>query len=212
MFISFEGIDCSGKTTQLTRVIAWFEAHGLPCLLVREPGGTAVSERIRALLLDPTHRGMDSTAEMFLFSAARSQLVRERILPALAAGTPVFADRFHDSTTAYQGYGRGIDLASIRHVHSLATHGCVPDLTLFFDISVEESMRRLRAAGRGADRMEDADAGFFQRVRYGYRALADEHRDRFVVIDGGAAVDVITARVRDLLQARFETLRAWSAA
>lgn len=153
-------------------------------LVVREPGGTEISERIRSLLLDLKHGEMDSSTELLLFSSSRSQLVKERILPALARGVIVIADRFHDSTTAYQGFGRGIDKEAILHIHAIATHGLIPDLSFFIDISVEESLRRRSQRAGGIDRMENADAAFFERVRGGYLHIAGTSPSRFRVIDG----------------------------
>jgi dTMP kinase len=183
-FITLEGIDFSGKSTQCGHLLAWFEARGLPTLLVREPGGTAISEQIRALLLDTRFDAMNPVSELLLFSAARAQLVRERIAPALASGISVIADRFHDSTTAYQGYGRGLDLDAIFRIHTLATDGLEPDRTLYYDISYETSLERRHARGRDADRMEAGDRRFFERVRAGYLALAERFPSRFIVVDG----------------------------
>jgi dTMP kinase len=210
MFISFEGIDFSGKSTQLARLVPWFERHGHPVLLVREPGGTSLSERIRALLLGDADPPMDVVAEMLLFSAARAQLVRERVVPALEAGTAVLADRFHDSTTAYQGYGRGIDPDAIRRVQRLATHGVSPDLTLYFDIDPRECARRRASAGRGVDRMESADTAFFTRVREGYLLLAREEADRIVSLDGARPPDALERDIRDVLRRRFAECHDWS--
>lgn len=202
MFISFEGIDFSGKSTQCSRAETWFEERGRHCMRVREPGGTAVSERIRDILLDTGHTAMDAVTEMLLFSAARSQVVRESIAPALERGLIVLADRFHDSTTAYQGYGRQIDLDDIMHVHRLAMHGVVPDLTLYFDIDPAVSERRRIALGRGADRMEQADRAFFNRVRNGYLELARREPGRILVIDGTPDPDTVFLQVTQAIQSR----------
>lgn len=192
VFITLEGIDFSGKSTQCGHILAWFEAQGMPTLLVREPGGTAISEQIRALLLDTRFDAMSPVSELLLFSAARAQLVRERIRPALASGISVIADRFHDSTTAYQGYGRGLDLDAIFRIHALATDGLEPDMTLYYDIGYEASLERRRARGGEADRMEAGDRGFFERVREGYLALAARFSSRVVVVDGSRDEDAIT--------------------
>lgn len=199
-FLTLEGIDFSGKSTQCRRIIRWFEEHGFPHLLVREPGGTSVSEAIRGLLLDPAHAGMTPGAELFLFSAARAQLVTERIRPALESGVSVIADRFFDSTTAYQGYGRGLDLDAIFRIHALATGGLEPDLTLCYDIPWEVSAERRRMRGGTLDRMEAADRAFFERVRLGYLALAERFPRRFVVIDGSADEERVGRATIDLLE------------
>ncbi|MFA6232566.1 MAG: dTMP kinase [Bacteroidota bacterium] len=192
MFITFEGIDCSGKSTQIDLLVRKLNAHKHEVLIVREPGGTEISERIRALLLDLKHGEMDSGTELLLFSASRSQLVSERILPALAQGTIVIADRFHDSTTAYQGYGRGIDIESIMHIHAIATHGLIPDLSFFIDISIEESLRRRSARAGNIDRMETADESFFERVRNGYLSISSLSPSRFRIIDGDRNPDAVS--------------------
>ena len=205
LFITFEGIDFSGKSTQCALTRRWLDRHHHPHLFVREPGGTAISERIRNLLLDRKHGEMSAVAELFLFSAARSQLVRERIVPALADGTSVIADRFFDSTSAYQGYGRKIDLDAIKSIHRLATGGLNPDLTFLIDIDVEESMRRRAILGRDGDRMESADTSFFERVRQGYIELSTANPARFTIIDGCRETDAVFADIARLLHERYST-------
>jgi dTMP kinase len=209
MFITFEGIDFCGKSTQLTRIAAWYATHGRECLLVREPGGTDISEQIRAVLLHDRNAEMDPITETLLFSAARSQLVAQKILPALQAGIPVLADRFFDSTTAYQGYGRGIDTSTIRAIHALATRGLNPDLTLLFDIDVRESYRRRAIMARAVDRMEQADEPFFERVRAGYSEISRLNGDRFVTVGGSLPVDEVTAAVKRIIRDRFDETMTW---
>lgn len=201
MFLSVEGIDYSGKTTQIARLAERLRTLGREVLLVREPGGTVISERIRDLLLDTRHANMDGVTELLLFSSARSQLVREAIIPALERGAWVIADRFFDSSTAYQGYGRGIDIERVLSLHLLAAHALSPDRTIVLDISVDESLaRRALRAGR-ADRMESADAAFFQRVREGYHALAQRFPERIALVDGMGDVEEIERRMFDVVQA-----------
>jgi dTMP kinase len=204
MFITFEGIDFSGKSTQCARAVSHLGARGHAVDLLREPGGTDVSEAIRGVLLDTRYHGLDPVAELLLFSAARAQLVRERIRPALAGGRIVVADRFLDSTTVYQGFGRGIDRDAIGHVHALATDGLLPDLTILIDITVEESLARRAADGRSIDRMESADGDFFRRVREGYLTLAAGSAGRVQVLDGMRPVDVIASDVREMLDRLLE--------
>jgi dTMP kinase len=199
-FLTLEGIDFSGKSTQCRHIIRWFEERGAPYLLVREPGGTPVSEAIRTLLLDPSHAGMTPATELFLFSAARAQLVADRIRPSLAEGVSVIADRFFDSTTAYQGYGRGIDLDAIYRIHALATAGLEPHLTLCYDVPWEVSLARRSARGGVIDRMEAADRAFFERVREGYHALAERFPHRFVVIDGSGDEATVAHTTLSLLE------------
>jgi dTMP kinase len=205
MFITFEGIDFSGKSTQIALLRQRLEDVGRETLIVREPGGTAISEHIRALLLDPSVENMDPVSEFLLFSASRSQLVREVILPALDRGMLVIADRFFDSSTAYQGYGRGLNLDDLLRVHHLASHGITPDLTLFIDIPVAESfVRRARRSG-DIDRMERADEDFYQRVRDGYLQIASSSHDRFLVLDGERPIEDIAAQIWNVVDARLHS-------
>jgi dTMP kinase len=196
MFISFEGVDGSGKSTQVRLLGRHLEARGRSPLLVREPGGTDLSERVRALLLDPAAH-IAPRAELLLFSAARAQLADEVIHPALAAGRVVIADRFYDSTTAYQGGGRDLaDAGGLRDFHAFVTDGLVPERTYYIDVPPETAAAR---RGRTPDRMEDAGAAFFERVRAAYRRLADAEPERFVVLDGRQAVEALHAEiVRDV--------------
>jgi dTMP kinase len=204
MFITFEGIDYCGKSTQFQRALAELRKRGHECLDVREPGGTLLSEQIRSILLDNKHSSMVPESEMFLFSAARAQLVREVIAPSLSAGRIVMADRFHDSTTAYQGFGRGIPLDTIFAVHKLATAGIEPDLTLLFDISVDESWTRRAMRASRPDRMETSDRLFFERVRDGYLTLAGRFPGRFMVIDGARAIDTVSEDVMKAINGILE--------
>jgi dTMP kinase len=200
MFISFEGIDFSGKTTQIDRLRKYFDDNGRQALTVREPGGISISESIRSILLDRAHRDMHGVTELLLFSAARSQLVHEVIQPALLQGVDVIADRFYDSTTAYQGFGRGLDIERIIALHEIAAHGLIPDLTFVIDITVEESIRRRRQGGRERDRMEMADQAFFQRVRDGYHTLAVWYSSRIHIIDGMASVESISGQIQEAIE------------
>ena len=191
MFITFEGIDFSGKSTQANLLVERLKRSGRDVLLLREPGGTPVSEKIRSILLDRRHLDLNPRAELLLFSAARSQLVREVILPALKRRTVVVCDRFYDSTTAYQGYGREIDLGDIRVMNTMATFGTVPDRTFLVDVGLDEVARRRTASGLKADRMESEGREFFERVRKGYLAIAASEPGRFTVIDGTQGVGAI---------------------
>lgn len=181
MLISFEGIDGCGKTTQLGLLYDRLLGNGVETLALREPGGTDVSEAIRSLLLD-TQNQVDPVAELLLFSAARAQLVGERIRPALEKGMDVLLDRFYDSTTAYQGYGRQqLTVQAIDEINGVATGGLVPDITFYFDVDIDTALAR-RSGGQ-PDRMERSGEDFFRRVREGYLALAGRHSDRFVTLD-----------------------------
>lgn len=203
MFLTFEGVDSSGKTTQAQRVAdARRVATGRVVHFLREPGGTPISERLRDILLDRTNLDLTESAELLLFSASRAQLVRRVILPALHRGEIVVCDRYADSTTAYQGYGRGLDLRAVQEINRFATGGVNPDLTIVVDITVEEIERRKLASGAGFDRMESAGKDFYERVRRGYLAIAAADADRCVVVDGMRNVDEIARDVGRIVQER----------
>ena len=197
MFITFEGIDLSGKSTQAQRLCRRLESAGVArgsqhaVHLLREPGGTALSERLREILLDRSHVRMNPWTELFLFSAARAQLVTEVILPALQRGDIVICDRFYDSTTAYQGYGRGLDLEVIHRINRAATGGTDPDLTIVVDIPVELVDHRRAEAALAKDRMETSGKTFFERVRAGYGEIAAQEPHRVVRINGAAPADAV---------------------
>ena len=205
MFLTFEGVDCSGKTTQAAILVEALRARrGSIVHFIREPGGTAISERLREILLDRSNLELSELAELFLFSASRAQLVAEVIRPALGRGEIVVCDRFYDSTSAYQGYGRGLDLDAVRRINAVATAGTDPDLTVLVDITVEEIEARKRASGGVPDRMEKSGRAFFERVRKGYLAIAREQPGRFVVIDGMRNVNDIARDIRRAVDERLE--------
>lgn len=203
MFISFEGLDCSGKTTQATLLVSRLQKLGKGVLLLREPGGTEISERIRSILLDNRHGEMSRKAELLLFSAARTQLVTQVIRPALQRGTIVICDRFHDSTSAYQGYGRGLNLDEVRMVNAIATDGTIPGLTLFIDIELDEIVRRRTRAQQSTDRMESSGRQFYENVRRGFLTLAGLEPQRFVIVNGMEKVEDIHARIWTIIQQRL---------
>jgi len=184
MFITFEGIDFSGKSTQVELLYKYLLGRDKRVEIIREPGGTEISEIVRTILLDKAHNKMTMETEIFLFSASRAQLVREKIRPYLKDGIYVILDRFHDSTTAYQGFGRGISLESVAHINKLAIGETVPDITFFLDITVEEANRRKKMNEQiELDRIEVSSNEFYERVRKGYLYLA-ERENRFKVLDG----------------------------
>jgi dTMP kinase len=195
MFISFEGIDFSGKSTQLELLKDHLVEHNKKVEILREPGGTEISEKIRRILLDNKNEEMVAEAELFLFSASRAQLVREKILPYLEKGIYVITDRFHDSSTAYQGYGRGIPLEVVNKIHQLAIGETIPDLTFFIDIPVGiANERRKKKSKVKLDRIEIADSEFYNRVRNGYLEIARKE-ERFKVIDGTQTIETIQNQI-----------------
>ena len=172
-FFCLEGIDGCGKSTQLKKIALDLENAGYEVLCIREPGGVEISEKIRQLLLDVKYKGiMCDKTELLLYNAARSQLIAEKIAPALAKGKVVLADRFAWSTLAYQGYSRGIDPQTILELSQIACGEYTPELTIVLDLSVEESRRRQAGEGRTPDRLESEAADFFERVRNGYQQMA----------------------------------------
>jgi dTMP kinase len=197
-FITFEGIEGCGKTTQAQRLA---RVLGPGAVLTQEPGGTALGRAIRGLLLEVTGQGMSPEAEVLLFFADRAQHVAEVVRPALAAGRVVISDRYTDSSLAYQGYGRGIDLDLIRVVARAATGGLDPDLTVFIDVPVEVGLARVGKRGRH-DRLEAEVREFHDRVREGYRLLAASEPGRWVTIDGEAGETEVERQVQAAVAAR----------
>lgn len=192
VLISFEGIDGVGKTTQLTKLAEHLRQAGYQVATLREPGGTVISEKIRELLLDARNEGINSTAEALLYAAARAQLVQETLNPLLDKGTIILADRFIDSTIAYQGYGRGLEIKALHELNRLATAGLEPGLTILLDM--EASHAKTRMLGGEPDRLEKEGLEFQARVREGYLQLA-RGLDRIVVINAEEEVDAVTGQV-----------------
>lgn len=190
-FIVLEGIDGSGKTTQLKLLGAKLTDRGLPVLYTREPGGTRIGEKIREILLNPEYSELVPRAEAFLYAAARAQHVAQVILPSLAEGKIVLCDRFLDSSLAYQGFGRGIDISLLERINEPATGGLLPDLTIIFDFCAEGGMDRINQSGRSTDRIEREKEEFHQKVSMGYLALAGRDPARYRVIDANRSVDQV---------------------
>lgn len=190
MFITFEGLDFSGKSTQVRLLSDTLTHQHFHILVLREPGGTEIGEKIRTILLDKKIVKMTNVTELFLFSASRSQLVEEVIKPAIEGGLVVLCDRYYDSLTAYQGWGKGVALDTIRVVNQCASDGLVPDLTFFLDIPVSEVERRMRRSHSSKDRMESNGMSFYERAREGYLEIAKKE-NRFHVIDGLQPIESI---------------------
>lgn len=194
MFITFEGIDFCGKSTQVKLLKNYFEDLGRQVVIIREPGGTLISEKVRDILLDKKNSGMKDETEILLFSASRAQLVREIILPNLNAGNVVISDRFFDSSTAYQGYGRGVSLDFINTINRFAAGPALPKLTFILDISIEEVERRQKKMQCDLDRMELSNRSFFERVRTGYLTMAEQD-ERFKVLSAEQSIQDIHEQI-----------------
>lgn len=192
-FITVEGIDGCGKSTQARLLVEELERAGYDVLALREPGGVAISEKIRALLLDPANAEMSATCELLLYEAARAQLVHEVVAPALAQGRMVVCDRFYDSTTAYQGYAGGVPLDAVERANALAVGDFQPALTLVFDI--DPALAAERTVSRAQDRMEAKGMEYQRRVAEGFRAVAAANPDRVKLIDASRDIDAIHADV-----------------
>lgn len=182
-FITFEGGEGAGKSTQIQALARQLEMRGIKVLVVREPGGSVVGEAIRNVLLDPANKLMASHTELFLYEAARAQVVEEIIKPALNQGTTVLCDRYYDSTTAYQGYGRGLDIKLVKQLNEAAVNSVVPDRTLVLDVDPTLGLSRATQDGQDADRLEQEALAFHQRVRGGFLALAQSEPERVRVIE-----------------------------
>ena len=188
MLITFEGLDYSGKSTQVQLLADRLTLKDHRVLVLREPGGTDIGEKIRKMLLDKNNEEMTEASELFLFSASRSQLVQEVVHPALDGGMVVICDRYYDSTTAYQGYGRGISLDVIHAMNQYATGGLSPDVTFFLDIPIREIEKRMNSAKTNKDRMESSGMEFYERVRNGFLQIA-RSETRCCVLDGMKPID-----------------------
>jgi dTMP kinase len=211
LFLTFEGIDGCGKSTQLNLLADYLGRLGLPYLVTREPGGTDLGEQIRKILLRRSSSGMDPRNEVLLYFASRAQNVAQVIRPALADGRIVLCDRFTDASLAFQGYGRGLDLRFIRRLHEFACQGVNPDLTFVVDINPETSVARARARNvsskRDEGRFEEEALSFHRRVRRGYRALARQEPRRVKLIPGEQSIEAIHQRIVALARPRIAGMR-----
>lgn len=200
VIISFEGPDGAGKTSVLERIIPLLQAQGLSVLATREPGGVAIAERIREVILDVHHVNMDYKTELLLYMAARRQHYVEKVLPALENGKIVLIDRFIDSSIAYQGAGRGLDEATITQLNDFTTDGRKPDITIYLDIESELGLQRIaQNAEREVNRLDLEKLDMHQRVRQGYLRLAEQEKDRIVTIDASRDLDSVVEEVYQVI-------------
>ncbi|MEZ4512556.1 MAG: dTMP kinase [Chloroflexota bacterium] len=203
MFITFEGPEGSGKTSQIRLLTDFLRGHGCRVTVTREPGGTRIGDQIRACLHDVANREMVPTSELLLYSASRAQLVGELIRPALANGGIVLCDRFADSTLAYQGYGRGLNLQDLITITAIATGGLKPDLTFLLDLDVERGLARRRLGGDEMNRLDLESVRFHERVRAGYHTLAAQEPQRWRLVNADRSVDAVQADLQQLVMAQI---------
>ncbi|MCI0449649.1 MAG: dTMP kinase [Chlorobi bacterium] len=203
MFITFEGIDLSGKSTQAKLLYEYLQSKKVKSILLREPGGTAISEKIREIILAREHLEMTPLTEFMLFSASRSQLVSEVIKPHLKKGFVVICDRYFDSSTAYQSYGGGLDLKQVLKVNEIATGNLVPALTFLVDISPKDAFLRASNRGGQTDRMESKTLKFYNKVCNGFKEIANKNKKRFVVINGLLTVKQIQNRITEIVNKKL---------
>jgi dTMP kinase len=208
-FITFEGIEGSGKSTQISRLLHYLMNSGRPATLTREPGGTPIGDQIRKLLLDPANKLLDPTAELLLYAASRAQHLREVIRPALDAGRIVLCDRFSDATLAYQGYGRGLSIATIRELDHIVTAGLRPRLTILLDIDAATGVGRARGRNarqglHGEARFENEEISFHNRVREGYLDLANQESGRIRIIDAARTPEEVHEDIRKIIDEVLE--------
>lgn len=211
-FITFEGIEGCGKSTQLRLLASRLEHRGFSVVSTREPGGSPIADQIRSILLDAGNNAMTPMAELLLYAAARAQHVEEVILPALESGKIVLCDRFTDATVAYQGYGRGLDMSTILELNRLASRSLRPDISVLLDCPVETGLSRAKArienaAGAREERFELEAMAFHEKVRKGYLELADREPERFIVVSGSRAMEETAAEIFRLLEPRLAESR-----
>lgn len=195
LFITFEGIDGCGKSTQVRALEEYLDSSDTKSVVTREPGGTALAEEIREMILSVDNSEMVDSCELLLYLAARAQHVESLVKPALSKGKIVICDRFQEATFAYQGAGRGLDLPTLENLNRFATGGLIPDITFIFDVSVETAFNRMAAMGRDKDRMESSSQDFFEKIRAGYLYLAEVNPNRIRVLNGEKTVEELSKEV-----------------
>ena len=203
MFITFEGPDGSGKTTQVRLLTGWLREQGFEVVVTREPGGTDIGDQIRDVLHDPDNTAMDARTEILLYSASRAQHVAQLVRPALAAGKIIISDRYADSTLAYQGYGRELHLETLMTITLFATDGLLPDLTLYLDITPEEGLQRRQLGGDEWNRLDAEALEFHQQVRAGYVELIEQEPDRWVVVNAARSAEEVQTEIRAVVRERL---------
>jgi dTMP kinase len=213
VFISFEGTEGSGKSTQLRLLVQRLRMEGYPVVENQEPGGTAIGKQIRRILLDPEYAEMAARTELLLMFASRAQAASEVICPALAKGAVVVSDRFTDSTLAYQGEGRGLGFELVRRAHEIAVGSLMPDLTICIDIDIKDGLARANRrnedqTGNDESRIDQHGLAFHERVQAGYRKIAAEEPERFRMVDGGGSPSVVSERIWNVVLLSLESARA----
>ncbi len=210
IFISLEGIEGCGKSTQAKLLTQYVSGLGHPVISTREPGGTPIAEKIRGILLDPGNTGMTRTAELLLYLASRAQHVEQLIAPALAEGKIVICERFSDATLAYQGYGRGLDTNLIEKFNRVVTLGLEPDLTFLLDMDVESGLSRAERRAKSWDRLERESIEFHNKVRYGYLAIARGSPHRVEVIDASGSIEDVWLKIRRCVDRKLSSWKTLS--
>lgn len=203
ILITLEGPEGAGKTTILQQILPILTQVGVAILTTREPGGIRIAESIREIILAPENTAIDGRTELLLFAAARRQHLNEKVRPALAEGEIVIIDRFIDSSVAYQGYARGIDVADVEMINNFATDGLLPDLTLYFDVDTEIGLSRVMSGNREVNRLDLEAEEMHQKVRAGYQAIAKANPERIVTIDASQTIDQVVSTTLSTLQSRF---------
>ena len=203
ILITLEGPEGAGKTTILQQILPILTQVGVAILTTREPGGIRIAENIREIILAPENTAIDGKTELLLFAAARKQHLNEKVRPALAGGEIVIIDRFIDSSVAYQGYARGIDVADVEMINNFATDGLLPDLTLYFDVDTEIGLSRVMSGNREVNRLDLEAEEMHQKVRAGYQAIAKANPERIVTIDASQTIDQVVSTTLSTLQSRF---------
>lgn len=198
LFITFEGPDGAGKTTQINTFATYLHETGRQFLVTREPGGTRISDIIRALILDPEYTEMNNETEVLLYAASRAQHVREKILPALKRGLTVLCDRYVDASVAYQGYGLQVDVEQVLALNAFATSGLMPDRSYFIDIAPDKARNRLfhRNEKEGLDRIEQKELSYHEKVRDGFRLIYEQNKDRICFINGHQSIEEVFAVIK----------------